>query len=71
MLMNTCKVIGMETGNAQASGFADMGSVASWAVAGVNFCSASGVMNGTSGNNFSPKGTYTRQEAIVTFDRIK
>jgi hypothetical protein len=71
MLMNTCKVIGMEVNNSSASGFADNSSISSWAIDGVDFVKANGIMNGTGNNSFSPKGTYTRQESIVTFDRIQ
>lgn len=70
MLMNTCRAVGMETEQNQAAGFADMGSVSPWAVGGVNFCWESGIMKGSGENQFSPNGTYTRQESIVTFDRI-
>lgn len=71
MLMNTCKVIGMEVNNSSASGFADNSSISGWAIGGVDFVKANGIMNGTGNNSFSPKGTYTRQESIVTLDRIQ
>jgi|GEM_PF-1551663 len=73
MIMNTCRVIGMDTVNPPASGFTDMASVSSWAADGVNFCYANQIMGGTSAASpvFSPKGMYTRQESIATFDRIK
>jgi len=71
MIMNTCKVLGIGQADVPDAGFADMTTVSSWAVDGVNFVKANGIMNGTGNDNFSPKGTYTRQESIVTFDRIK
>ena len=73
MLMNACKVMGMSTQGVPAAGFGDMGSAASWATEGINFCYANGIMGGTSTTTltFSPKGTYTRQESIITFNRIQ
>jgi transglutaminase-like putative cysteine protease len=73
MLMNTCKAIGMDVSDPPASDFTDLGSASSWAVTGIDFVRANGIMNGTSsaGSVFTPKTTYTRQESIVTFDRIK
>jgi transglutaminase-like putative cysteine protease len=73
MLMNTCKALGMDADNPPASDFTDLGSASSWAVDGINFVRAKGVMSGTSTTEsvFTPKTAYTRQESIVTFDRIK
>ena len=73
MIMNMCKIIGMDIENPPNSGFTDIASVSNWAVDGVNFCYANGIMGGTSATSpvFNPKGMYTRQESIVTFDRIK
>jgi Leucine-rich repeat (LRR) protein len=71
MIMNTCRAIGVNVSNPPASGFADMNTVSSWAVNGVNFARANGIMQGTGNNNFSPKGTYTREQSIVTFSNIR
>ncbi|MDR1245798.1 MAG: S-layer homology domain-containing protein [Clostridiales Family XIII bacterium] len=73
MLMNTCKALGTDVSNPPTSDFTDLGSASSWAVDGINFVRANGIMSGTStaGSVFTPKTTYTRQESIVTFDRIK
>ena len=72
MLMRLCRLIGMDVGAPPASDFVDMGAADSWAHDGINFVRANGIMGGTSTTTptFSPKGTYTRQESIVTFDRI-
>ncbi|MCL2003591.1 MAG: S-layer homology domain-containing protein [Oscillospiraceae bacterium] len=71
MVMNVCGVLGLNTGGAASAGFADMGSVSSWAVNGVNFCAANEIMSGIGGNNFGPQGTYSREQSILTFNNIK
>ena len=71
MLRNVCRVLDMNVDSAPSAGFADSGRIAGWAVDGVNFCHARGIMEGTGNNNFSPKETFTKQQSIVTFDRIK
>ena len=70
MIMNTCRVVGANVSNPPASGFADMGSAASWAVDGIDFVRANGIMQGTGSNNFSPTATYTREQSIITFNNI-
>jgi hypothetical protein len=42
----------------------------SWAVNGINFVRAHGIMSGD-GTNFNPGRVYTRQESIATFNNIK
>jgi hypothetical protein len=73
MLMNICKAVGMDVSNPPASDFTDINTASSWAKDGIDFVRANGIMGGTStaGSVFTPKTTYTRQESIVTFDRIK
>jgi hypothetical protein len=69
MLTNTVDVFGFDiTGD--ASTFADNKEIASWAKPSVDFVFTFGVMNGTGSNNFSPKGTYTRQQAYATILRM-
>ena len=70
MIMNTCKAIGSNVDNPPASSFADIGSASSWAVNGINFVSANGIMQGTGDNNFSPSAPYTREQSIITFNNI-
>ena len=54
----------------QDSTFADIDSVASWALEAVGQMQASGVMNGTGNNMFSPTDPYERQQSIVTMMRL-
>jgi hypothetical protein len=72
MLMRICRVIGMDISDLPVSDFTDMSEASVWAYDGINFVRANGIMNGTSATmmTFSPKGLYTRQESIVSFDRI-
>lgn len=73
MIRLTCKAAGMDVSNITPAGFEDIGNASSWAVDGINFCYASGIMTGTNTSplQFSPKMTYTREQSIVTFNNIK
>lgn len=71
MIRNACKLLGMDIYNFQDADFADMKSVSDWALDGVNFCRSNGIMNGTGNNMFSPKDTYTIEQSISTFIKIK
>ena len=71
MLMNVCAVLGKETGASPPSGFSDMRDVSGWAADAVNYCYANGIMVGTGGNMFSPMDAYTREQSILTFDRLQ
>lgn len=68
MLANTAKALGIDI-NSDEAVFADSDSIASWAKVAVNYVSSSKVMNGT-GNGFSAKGNYTRQQAYITIFRL-
>lgn len=70
MIANTCKVIGAIADGLPESGFADLEKAAEWAVAGINFVRANGIMQGTGDDNFSPKTTFTREQSIITFNNI-
>lgn len=75
MVMNTCKVVGMDTANPPVSDFLDLNDADSWARAGINFVRDNKIMGGTSTDPlkpvFSPKTTYSRQESIVMFNNIQ
>jgi hypothetical protein len=70
MIMNTCRAIGVNVTNPPNAGFADAGAISGWAVNGVNFVRANGIMQGTGNNNFSPQGMFTREQSIITFNNI-
>jgi len=53
-----------------AATFADNSAVSSWASAAVGQVQAAGIMGGVGDNNFSPKGSYTREQSILTILRL-
>ena len=71
MIRRVCKILGMDINNSPNSNFADIKTAEDWAIDGINFCRANGIMNGTENNNFSPKKAYTREQSIMTFNNIK
>lgn len=50
--------------------FADNNTISSWARDGVGRVQAAGIMGGVGNNMFSPMGTYTREQSIVTMMRL-
>lgn len=69
MLTKTAIALGYDV-KADVSAYADNDIIAAWASAGVNFVSEFGIMKGTGNNQFSPKGSYTRQQAYMTMWRL-
>ena len=71
LLWRTAGALGMDTDSTpSASGFADRGSIADWAVREVDFVNSINVMRGVEGNAFSPSGNYTRQQSYMTIFRL-
>lgn len=70
MLANTIKVFGTDQMGNAVGRFHDQDSIASWAVNGVTTVSQLGIMGTTGNNEFSPLGTYSREQAIVTVLRV-
>jgi hypothetical protein len=71
MIMNTCGAIGAYTKYPLRSWFWDLETASSWAMNGIHFARANGIMSGTGNDNFSPKALFTREQSIVTFNNIK
>ena len=71
MLKNVCAALGRDVGGSPDAGFNDTNDISAWTVDGVNYCVANGIMRGGSGNMFDPKGTFTREMSIMTFDNMK
>lgn len=71
MLMRSYRVVDDET---QVTGntdhFQDSGEIADWASADVGAAESLGVMKGTTAYTFDPLGTYTREQAVLTFVRL-
>ena len=50
--------------------FTDNASIASWAVDAVGRAQAAGLMGGVGNGLFSPQGSYTREQSILTILRL-
>lgn len=70
LLTRSATVLGVDTSNISRTDFADSESVATWAKDAICFVSQINVMSGTGNNNFSPLGTYTREQSFVTIYRL-
>jgi len=53
----------------QAPAFSDNDRITSWAVEPIGQMQATGIMTG-SGGRFDPRGTYTREQSIITMVRM-
>jgi len=53
-----------------APAFDDNANISSWAREGVGAVQAAGIMGGTGFNMFTPRGSYTREQSIVTMLRL-
>ena len=53
-----------------AASFADNASIASWAMDAVGRVQAGGLMDGVGNGLFSPQGSYTREQSILTILRL-
>lgn len=69
-ILRTCRILNMSEDNIQKSDFADLNTASGYAIDGINFCRTYGIMNGTGDNKFSPKGNYTIQQSLITFNNI-
>lgn len=75
MLTRFAKITGLTSGS--KINFGDASGFSSWAVEGIDFISGlvdpvtgAAVMSGTSPTEFSPQGTFTREQAITTALRL-
>jgi len=50
--------------------FNDISSISSWAVEAVGMMQSANLMGDAGGNNFSPRGKLTREQSIVTIERL-
>ena len=50
--------------------FTDLDQADQWAIEGISYCFATGLMNGDSSGAFSPKRTLTRAESAVVLERF-
>ena len=54
----------------KASSFADNAQIASWSLIQVGQVQAAEIMSGIGNNMFSPKGSYSREQSIITMVRL-
>gem|GEM_PF-737182 len=73
LIRNVCREAGIDISNVSDQGYTDINSAADYAVDGINFVRANGIMGSTNTNplTFSPKISYTREQSIITFSNIK
>lgn len=50
--------------------FDDSASISNWARPYIDYVFSTGIMNGVGANNFDPRGTYQRQMAYMTINRL-
>ena len=50
--------------------FSDSGEISDWAARAVSRMSAAGILQGVGDGRFSPKGSYTREQAVMTMLRL-
>ena len=69
MLARLAEALGRPLPMGTAS-FRDGASIASWAAEAVSQVQAAGIMEGTGDGNFTPQGSYTREQSILTILRL-
>lgn len=70
ILARTAQVLGLPQDGADISGFTDLSQIGEWARDSVAVCKALGVMYGTSDTTFDPRSPYTREQCVVTINRL-
>ena len=69
MLSRLAEALGQPLPAAQPA-FADNDKIFAYAYAAVGQVQAAGIMEGKENNLFDPKGSYTREQSILTMDRL-
>ena len=64
ILANTIHVVGGVEDTGKQHSYTDRSTFSAWAAKSIDFCSAEGIMQG-SGGAFLPKGSFSRQQAII------
>ncbi len=65
ILSNLSEVLGNSLSSVKPT-FADNAQISGWALDAVGQVQSAGIMNGTGGNQFTPHGSYTREQSIIT-----
>lgn len=70
IIYNTAEFLGNKTMKSGSAAFSDGAEISAWANAAVSSVYEMGIMSGTGENKFSPKNTYTTEQAIATMLRL-
>ncbi len=70
MLANVFRILGEDTENAPEYGFTDIETASEWARGAINYAADTGVMAGVGGNRFDPRGTFSREQSIIVFNKM-
>lgn len=70
ILANLMRAMGLPVSNQAPPTFADNADISTWATTAVGGIAAASVMRGGGNNTFSPKGTYTREQSIITLIKL-
>jgi hypothetical protein len=72
MLCKVMEVLGQSTANAEPFAFTDMSAAADWAHNAIDYVGGAGIMDGVSATAkvFDPKGTFSRQQSIIVFNKM-
>ena len=73
MLRKVMEALGKESSNAEPFGFEDILSAAEWARESIDYVGQTEIMSGvsTAGKIFDPASPFSRQESIVTFNKMR
>ncbi|MCL1816282.1 MAG: S-layer homology domain-containing protein [Clostridiales bacterium] len=71
MLMRAQAVLRENVAISKVADYSDRDSFSSWANQSIDYVTEKGVMNGIGDNRFDPKGSCSREQAIVTFYRMR
>ncbi|MCL2201126.1 MAG: S-layer homology domain-containing protein [Oscillospiraceae bacterium] len=70
MLQRLWTVTGLPIANNVPSEIDDLDDASAWAVESINFIRGNAIMADAAEGSFNPLGSFTREQAVVTFDRI-
>ncbi|WP_249300264.1 S-layer homology domain-containing protein [Feifania hominis] len=70
MLRQAASFLGAKSPTGTSRTYHDTGRFASWARVPIDYVTRAGIMNGISEDSFGPTETYSRQQAVVTVNRL-
>lgn len=70
LLMRGAATLGIDTSDVENANYTDSDEVGVWFTDAVNFVNQINVMNGTGNGQFTPLGTYSREQSYMTMHRL-